>query len=337
MNDAGLLHQPLSLLLKTHPYLHDFFDALSIVPTPADASLKALIAAQPDTLLDRYGLDKASLETQAVEFIRRMELFRQQDRTRVQTVTVKAGYDKAGSPETMDVHLSAGEIVSVVGPTGSGKSRLLADIECMAQADTPSGRKILLDGKPPDPSRRFSGDCRLVAQLSQNMNFVMDLTVEEFLRMHAESRLAEDIPAKIDQTFHAAVSLAGEPFYTETPVTALSGGQSRALMIADVAYLSSSPVVLIDEIENAGVDRQNALSLLVKEEKIVVMATHDPLLALSAHQRIVIRNGGIADVIETCEDEKKTAAWLSGLDEKMARLRERVRQGDRLGLDLFQG
>ena len=40
----------------------------------------------------------------------------------------------------------------------------------------------------PDPGRRFSIEHKLVAQLSQNMNFVMDLTVEEFITMHAESR-----------------------------------------------------------------------------------------------------------------------------------------------------
>ena len=37
-----------------------------------------------------------------------------------------------------------GEIVSIVGPTGSGKSRLLADIEWAANEDTPTKRKILI-------------------------------------------------------------------------------------------------------------------------------------------------------------------------------------------------
>ena len=89
------------------------------------------------------------------------------------------------------------------------------------------------------------------------------------------------------------IKLAGENFAPETAVTALSGGQSRALMIADTAVLSSSPIVLIDEIENAGIDRKKALDLLISQDKIVLMATHDPLLALMADKRIVIKNGGI--------------------------------------------
>lgn len=59
----------------------------------------------------------------------------------------------------MDLTLVPGEVVSVVGPTGSGKSQLLSDIECLAQGDTPSGRKVLPNGKAPDVNQsRFSGE-----------------------------------------------------------------------------------------------------------------------------------------------------------------------------------
>ena len=40
-------------------------------------------------------------------------------------------------------------------------------------------------------------------------------------------------------------------------------------------------------------DRKKALDLLVSQDKIVLMATHDPLLALMADRRIVIKNGGL--------------------------------------------
>ena len=77
---------------------------------------------------------------------------------------------------------------------------------------------------------------------------------------------------------NVANELAGEKFSIDTKVTQLSGGQSRALMIADTAYMSSSPVILIDEIENAGIDRRQAISILTRKDKIVFMSTHDPLL-----------------------------------------------------------
>lgn len=76
-------------------------------------------------------------------------------------------------------------------------------------------------------------------------------------------------------------------------------------MIADTSLLSPASVVLIDEIENAGVDKVKSLELLVNNNKIVLISTHDPLLALSADQRLVIKNGGISMLLKTTEGEKK--------------------------------
>lgn len=99
----------------------------------------------------------------------------------------------------------------------------------------------------------------MVAQLSQNMNFVMDATVGEFLHLHAESRGVELPPKGLAEIIGAANQLTGEPLSEQRQLTELSGGQSRALMIADAALLSSSPIILIDEIENAGIDRHQAI------------------------------------------------------------------------------
>ncbi|MCD8493788.1 MAG: ATP-binding cassette domain-containing protein [Geovibrio sp.] len=200
----------------------------------------------------------------------------------------------------------------------------------MADGDTPTGRRILINGEKPDLSMRYSLEHKLVAQLSQNMNFVMDLTAEEFVMMHAESRLVENPAEKTALIIEQANMLAGEKFKPDTPVTSLSGGQSRALMIADTAFLSKSPVVLVDEIENAGIDRKKALELLVKEEKLVLMATHDPILALMGSKRIVIKNGGIHEIIETTTEERSSLEALRKLDEKLLAMRNILRTGGRL-------
>jgi len=101
-------------------------------------------------------------------------------------------------------------------------------------------------------------------------------------------------------------------------------------MIADTAVLSASPVVLIDEIENAGIDRQQALDILIREEKIVLMATHDPILALMGDRRVVINNGAMQQVIEPSELEKANLTQLRALDDKLMKLRHRLRMGERL-------
>ena len=251
------------------------------------------------------------------------------DEDDIQSLTIIAGNDKSGNKEVFNsVTIKKGEIISIVGPTGSGKSRLLADIEWTANKDTPTMRSILIDEKMPDKKWRFSSSNKLVAQLSQNMNFVMDLSVKEFIELHIISRMIEnenDITKKI---IEAANYLAGEKFDLDTPITSLSGGQSRALMIADTAILSKSPIVLIDEIENAGIDRKKALNLLVNEDKIVLIATHDPTLALMADKRIIIKNGGIDKIIETNNEEKKMLVELEKIDSTINILRNNLRKGE---------
>lgn len=250
-------------------------------------------------------------------------------------IKIIGGYNKFGEKENYDIDLISGEIVSIVGPTGSGKSRLLGDIECLAQGDTPTKRKILINGKVPDRSNRFSFENKLVAELSQNMNFVMDVSVEEFILMHAESRNILNSYDVVNKIISCANELAGEQFSLVVPVTQLSGGQSRALMIADTALLSSSPIVLIDEIENAGVDRQKALDLLINNDKIVLMSTHDPMLALMADKRVIIKNGGISKLIYTSDAEKANLSKLNEIDKIMMEVRNKLRNGEAIDYNIF--
>jgi ABC-type lipoprotein export system ATPase subunit len=254
----------------------------------------------------------------------------------VSSITILSGRDKSGVPEEYDSFtIRNGEVICIVGATGSGKSRLLADIEWLAQGDTLTGRSILINGGVPDLESRYAGTGRLVAQLSQNMNFVMDATVGEFLELHGESRGIAVNREDLDMVIDAANRLTGEPISAERQLTELSGGQSRALMIADTALLSSSPIVLIDEIENAGINRHEAIAVLTGADKIVLIATHDPSLALSAPRRLVIANGGIATVRSRTAAEEQLAGHLRELDAYQEELRREIRAG--AALDQFAG
>ena len=70
--------------------------------------------------------------------------------------------------------------------------------------------------------------------------------------------------------------------------------------------------------------------MLVGEEKIVLMATHDPLLALMGNKRIIIKNGGIYKIMEVSENEKAILRDLSKLDSIVQKLRDQLRAGDEL-------
>lgn len=323
-----LVELPLNELLERYPYAKDFFDNYNL-PLDADEtrSVQEILNTFPEKVLEDLGTDAENLLKSFSDFMQMLSGISDND-FQVNEIKIIGGQDKSGKREEFELTIKKGDVICIVGPTGSGKSRLLADIEWMAQRDTPTKRQILINGDVPDKKWRFSTEHKLVAQLSQNMNFVMDLTVEEFVRLHAESRFVENPDEKIKKIIEKANALAGEKFTSETPITALSGGQSRSLMIADTAILSKSPIILIDEIENAGIDRKKALELLVKEEKIVLMATHDPILALMGSKRIVIKNGGIAKIIDSSEEEKRLLPELEALDNKLIDLRNRLRIGE---------
>lgn len=330
INRDYLKNTILDTFIEKYPFVYEFILENKIDISNKNLTLYEIINNIKDEELEDKGMIRDMIIDKIVEYTNQMiEFLDIKDEEKIESITIMPGNDKSKNKENFDkLEIKAGEIVCIVGPTGSGKSRLLADIEWTAQNDTPTNRKILVNSKEPDKKWRYSSSNKLVAQLSQNMNFVMDLNVYEFLELHAKSRLVENPENVIKKIIDKANELAGEKFSPDTPITSLSGGQSRALMIADTAILSKSPVVLIDEIENAGIDRKKALELLVGEEKIVLMATHDPFLALIGNKRIVINNGGIKNVIETSVKEKELLVEIEEMDKKIQELRRKLRYGE---------
>lgn len=317
-------------LMEKYPFVINFFEENRLnIEGYEDKTFQEYLNHFTEGEIEEWGIDVNSLMEGLAEYISQMiEFLGLEEEQSIDSITIIAGTDKSGNREKFDrLTINKSEIVSIVGATGSGKSRLLADIEWIAQGDTPTKRKILINGEVPDMKWRYSSNNKLVAQLSQNMNFVMDLTVYEFLELHAQSRMVVNEKEVIKEIIEAANHLSGEKFDLNTQITSLSGGQSRALMIADTAILSSSPIVLIDEIENAGINRKEALNLLVGSNKIVLMATHDPILALMAHKRIVIKNGGIDRIIETSPKEKEILQELEKMDNIIQRMRNDLRKG----------
>lgn len=244
----------------------------------------------------------------------------------IKSLKIIGGYDKKGEPEPLDnIDINQGDIIGIVGPTGSGKSSLIADIEQLAQYDTCSKRCVLVNNQKPSYEERSNPRKKIVAELSQNMNFITDMNVEDFLLKHAKCR-GKNIES-VDMVIDLANKLTGEPIHKSHQLTILSGGQSRALMVADVAVISDSPIVLIDEIENAGIKKHEALKLLSGKGKIVFVVTHDPVLALMTDKRIVMQEGAMQKILKTTDKEKVIATEISLIDREIINLREQIRYG----------
>ena len=242
-------------------------------------------------------------------------------------LSILAGHGRDGGAEAVPrIDLVPGDTLALVGPTGSGKSELLSDIEQLAEGDTPSGRRILLDGRAPDRS-----PLGLVATLSQRTNFVIDTDVTTFVATHAAclGKSGGDWPETV---LGLANLLCGEPIRRDDPLQGLSGGQTRALMIADIALISDAPVILLDELENAGIDKHAAIGALADRGKIILTATHDPVLVLMSRRRVVMRGGAMAHLHERDAAETLWQEHLLGLDEILRNARETLRSGERMTL-----
>lgn len=224
-------------------------------------------------------------------------------------ITITGGHSKDKIPESFgEIILERGQVWTIVGNTGSGKSRLIKDVEQLADRDSITGRRVLIDGSTIPRSRCQAVSARLVAHLGQNMRFVLDATVAEFLVLRAQCR--EKI-ISVGAVLELANDITPEPVRPQLSLNQLSGGQARALMIADIALICDSPVVLIDEIENAGVDKEKALERLQSRDKLVLVVTHDPHTALMAERRIVMGDGAVIAVVERSREEASLYEELS--------------------------
>ena len=64
------------------------------------------------------------------------------------------------------------------------------------------------------------------------------------------------------------------------------------------------------------------------KNKIVLIATHDPILALMGQRRLVFKDGGIANIIETSETERSHLARFERMDAELNDVRSAIRNGD---------
>jgi ABC-type lipoprotein export system ATPase subunit len=247
----------------------------------------------------------------------------------INKITIIGGIGKNGQSEKVErFDLKMGDIISIVGPTGCGKTTLINDIELFANKNTPSERRILINDEPIPDDFSFDPSKHPIALISQHTNFLSDLPVGEFLKIHAKIRGSERVEEMIEETLDFANQLTGEAIIRKTAMTELSGGQTRSLLIADAVIIGNSPIILLDEIENAGIHRTKALKLLKKYDKIFVFVTHDPRIALLSDFRIIMKNGAMQKLITTNDEEKMASIGLKKIDDVMLEFRKRIRAGE---------
>ena len=96
----------------------------------------------------------------------------------IETLTIVGGLDKYGCAEAFGrFECQRGRVYAIVGPTGSGKTQLLEDIESLSEGESVSKRHVLLNGDVPHHHYFQGARSQWIALLSQSMKFVLDVYV----------------------------------------------------------------------------------------------------------------------------------------------------------------
>ena len=246
-------------------------------------------------------------------------------------ITVYPGRTKDGRPENFEpISIAPGDTISIVGPTGSGKTAFINDIEVFAQGDTVTGRRVLVNGEVPPEEFIRNPACKPIAMITQNTKCLADLTVGEFLSMHVSTR-ENPLENAVGEAIALANHFTGEKIVESARMSSLSGGQTRSLMIADAVVISDTPILLLDEIENAGIFKDEVITRLKGKNKAVIFVTHDPYVSLLSDRRIVMRGGEVKAVLYPGNSETETLEKIRRMDCEISEIRERIRMGEIIG------
>lgn len=210
--------------------------------------------------------------------------------------------------QSMNIAIKKAEIVSILGPTGCGKSTAM---NMISGFEFPSQGRVLLDGNPilgPGPDR---------AVVFQQAALFPWLTVLENVVLGVKSRgISPDIYTKRAELLLKAVKLNG--FEGHYPYQ-LSGGMQQRVQIAR-ALISEPEVLLMDEPFGA-LDSQTrlmmqelVLQLWMEFQPTIIFITHDVAEAIFVSDRILLmssRPGRVKLAVSVAEPKPRSQEFLA--------------------------
>jgi ABC-type lipoprotein export system ATPase subunit len=205
-------------------------------------------------------------------------------------VADRVGYRRAGRAVLSDVSVSAYpfQVLAITGPSGSGKSSLLALLAGLEPPDsgTVSRAGAQVAGTVPEGYGLVLQGYGLVSVLSaaENVEIVLQGQAGKGLDRNDILDRAED-----------ALAVLGLDDVADHLVEQLSGGQQQRVAIARALVIEPS-VLLADELtaELDHLSRERVLDrvfALAAAGSTVVICTHDPEVAARCHRQIELTNG----------------------------------------------
>ncbi|MFE6066343.1 ABC transporter ATP-binding protein [Streptomyces sp. NPDC056525] len=214
------------------------------------------------------------------------------------TLTYPDGDGRLTALDAVSLTVPAGSLTAVVGPSGSGKSSLLA---VAATLVTPDRGRVVVDGTETgelDAAGRAALRRERIGIVFQQPNLLPSLTAAEQLQVmaHVSGRPARSARGRALELLDAVglADLAGRRPHQ------LSGGQRQRVNIAR-ALMNEPAVLLVDEPTSA-LDHERGAAvvellagLTVGRGTATVLVTHDRGLVARAGRVVEVRDGRVSE------------------------------------------
>lgn len=206
----------------------------------------------------------------------------------------------------IDLSISKGEFVAVMGASGSGKSTLL---HILGSVDKPTEGKVVIDGTELSTLNRTQAAVfrrRKVGLVYQFYNLIPTLTIRKNILMP----LVLDKKKPNQEYFEKVVGSLGLAGRLEALPGQLSGGQQQRAAIA--RSLIYRPALLLADEPTGNLDQKNSREVIDMLRlsnrnlgQTILLITHDERVALEAERIITMEDGHIIS------DERRGAKALS--------------------------
>lgn len=207
-------------------------------------------------------------------------------------------YSKKKEPVLKDISfcLGEGQVLSLLGPNGTGKTTLL---RCILGFQKPSYGTLLLDGNDLlhlGPAQR----AKLVAYVPQSSRLTFPYTVMEVVLMgrighfgFGSSPKQSDIDASLKALSEMNALKFADKLFQE-----LSGGEKQLVLIARAIAQEAKLLILDEPTANLDFANENRTLLLVRslaeKGRTVLMTTHSPDHAfITSEKAVLIKDGSV--------------------------------------------
>ncbi|MFZ6748196.1 ABC transporter ATP-binding protein [Undibacterium sp. Ren11W] len=246
------------------------------------ASTQAEIEAKVETKADQASTDAVTNEAAPL--------------IRLRAVTKKYGSGQAAlmALKGVDIDITAGEFVAIMGPSGSGKSTAMNIIGCL---DTPSAGEYLFKGMHVE---KLSRDQRArlrrgyLGFVFQGFNLLARTSAQENVELPLLYR-GESASSRKELAAKALASVGLAGWEEHTPAE-LSGGQQQRVAIARA--IVTEPAVLLADEPTGNLDTQRSREIMELLSKLnqdhgitVLMVTHEQDMAMYAKRMLHFVDG----------------------------------------------